>query len=79
MIKTCLYCYQPLLLGETQDFHETCSKTMFGHTIIPFLDINLSEIEDLAKNMVHQQMSVTGVQKKKCLWIFKMCYLLVSQ
>ena len=69
MNKKCLYCYQPLLLGETQEFHEACSMAMFEQVSIPFLAISLEEIEELAKNMLYQSMSLTGVQKKMSLGI----------
>lgn len=64
MNKKCLYCYQPLLPDDTADFHESCANQLFGYTKVPFIDINLQEMEALAKNMLHQSMSVTGVQKK---------------
>lgn len=67
MNKKCLYCYQPLLASEEEDFHETCANQLFGYTKVPFIDISLQEIEELAKNMLHQSMSVTGVQKKMSL------------
>lgn len=64
MNKKCLYCYQPLSPDDTADFHESCANELFGHAKVPFIDINLQEMEELAKNMLHQSMSVTGVQKK---------------
>lgn len=64
MINTkCLYCYEALQEPE-KDFHTTCSKTFFGSSVPPTLDVNLSDIEKLALNILGRSTSVTGVQPK---------------
>ena len=67
--KKCLYCYKPIAENEIQEFHADCALEMFGKKQIPYVDIALHEIEELAKNMLNQSMSVAGVQKKMSLSI----------
>jgi serine/threonine-protein kinase HipA len=61
--QKCLYCYESLENSEI-DFHAKCSKSFFGFTPPPALDVNLSEIESLALNILGRSASVTGVQPK---------------
>lgn len=63
MKKKCLYCYEPLDLSET-DYHPKCSKLFFGSQVPPNLDVNLSDIEKLALNILGRSTSITGVQPK---------------
>lgn len=49
-MKKCLYCYQALNVGEF-DFHQTCSKKIFGTSIQPILDFNLQETNEIAKKL----------------------------
>ncbi len=65
-MKRCLYCYQPLKLGET-DFHATCSKKIFGQNTPPTFPYSESDIEALAKEVIQSQTAVTGVQAKLSL------------
>lgn len=61
--QKCLYCYEPLEDSE-KDFHVKCAKSFFGFTPPPSLDVNLSDIEKLALNILGRSTSVTGVQPK---------------
>ena len=70
MMKKCLYCYQVLNENEI-DFHQACSKKMFGINIPPILDFNLKETEEIAKKLVIKSIAVTGVQPKLSLELEK--------
>ena len=65
----CLYCYNPL--DENQvDYHPKCIKAFFGTQYAPVLPYRLSEMEQLAKKVVAQSITVPGVQPKLSLgWI----------
>ena len=60
--KKCLLCYQPLQ-SET-DFHENCSIKFFGSKIPPKMEYSLSQMDELAKNIVERSVAVPGVQPK---------------
>lgn len=61
--QKCLYCYE-VLENSDKDFHTKCCKSFFGFTPPPSLDVNLSDIESLALNILGRSTSVTGVQPK---------------
>ncbi len=63
MRPKCLYCYEPLEDSE-KDYHSKCSKIFFGTSVSPALDVNLSDIEKLALNILGRSTSITGVQPK---------------
>lgn len=69
-MKKCLYCYQ-VLNENAIDFHQACSKKMFGTNIPPILDFNLKETEEIAKKLVIKSIAVTGVQPKLSLELEK--------
>jgi serine/threonine-protein kinase HipA len=69
-MNKCLICYQTLD-NSTVDFHSSCAKKLFGSTEAPILDFELNQLEDLAKQFVIQNKSVTGVQAKISLHIEK--------
>ena len=69
-MKNCLYCYQPLE-GDEIDFHQACSKKMFGTNVSPILDFNLKETEEIARKLVIKSIAVTGVQPKLSLELEK--------
>jgi len=62
----CLCCYQDLLPGEV-DYHSACIRRFFGPRGIPAMPFDRSKIRDLAKQVVHAQTTVTGVQAKLSL------------
>ncbi len=70
MIKRCLYCYTVLNENEI-DFHAGCSKKIFGQPVPPELPYTENNLEDLAKQVIQSQMTVTGVQPKLSLHITK--------
>ncbi|HJV78478.1 MAG TPA: HipA domain-containing protein [Paludibacter sp.] len=67
-MKQCLYCYKPLLGGET-DFHASCSRKIFGSAVAPELPYSDDEMQSLATEIIRSQISVTGVQAKLSLEI----------
>ncbi len=61
MIKRCLYCYKAL---DNGDFHPACSKAFFGTKEAPIITYSLSQMSELAKNVVERSVTVPGVQPK---------------
>lgn len=63
-MSKCLYCYKE---GAEGDFHSACTRKIFTTTSIPELPYDLTTIDELAKEIVVQSISVTGVQPKLSL------------
>lgn len=70
MNHKCLYCYKPLNHLE-KDFHAACSKKIFGQAEPPILPYNENDVEQLAKEVIQNQTTVTGVQAKLSLYLAK--------
>lgn len=66
----CLYCYRPLHEGQ-KDFHPSCAKKLFGSATAPNLPYSRADIDDLAREVIQSQTTVTGVQAKLSLDINK--------
>lgn len=66
----CLYCYRPLAEGE-KDMHPACMKKFFVTTVMPTLDYTTEHLEELAKQVIQDQTSLTGVQPKLSLHLNK--------
>jgi serine/threonine-protein kinase HipA len=66
----CLYCYSPLE-GGTVDYHPQCSKKFFGSVQPPKIDIGMNDIEKLAVKVLGRSVSLTGVQPKLLVEIYK--------
>ncbi|CAN5118723.1 HipA domain-containing protein [soil metagenome] len=64
--QQCLYCYQPLV-DQPGDYHEKCSKKLFGMAVPPVLPFDETQIAELAKEVVRSQLALTGVQAKLSL------------
>lgn len=62
----CLYCYKELKEGESQ-FHRSCLKKMFGDITLPIMDIEHSDLDTLAEQVIRSQTTLTGVQAKLSL------------
>ncbi|OQB29102.1 MAG: putative DNA-binding transcriptional regulator [Bacteroidetes bacterium ADurb.Bin174] len=69
MNKKCLYCYKEL--DQAGDFHPSCSTHFFGSPEPPILDYTLSEMTELAKEVVESSVTVPGVQPKLSLGFIK--------
>ena len=63
MSNNCLYCYQSLVENEI-DFHAKCAKKIFGTAQVPVLDYSLNQMQDLAKKVIQNHVTVPGVQAK---------------
>ncbi|MGD2035221.1 MAG: HipA domain-containing protein, partial [Bacteroidales bacterium] len=62
MKNKCLYCYEPVQEGI--DFHEKCSEEFFGTAIPPEIPYSISQMAELARNVVEHSITVPGVQAK---------------
>ena len=71
MSKNCLYCYKVLENSTEGDFHEHCSLEFFGIKKAPTLSYSLSQMVELAKNVVERSVAVPGVQPKLSLSLVK--------
>ncbi|MES2590812.1 MAG: HipA domain-containing protein [Bacteroidota bacterium] len=67
MNKKCLYCYKALEKDAEDEFHEQCSLAFFGTKKAPLLSYSLSQMVELAKNVVERSIAVPGVQPKLSL------------
>lgn len=65
-MNTCLACYGTLSSGE-RDYHESCSRLMFGSPQPPELPYAEDDIDALAATVLQRQTVVTGVQPKLSL------------
>lgn len=59
----CLYCYKELN-GNERDFHKACSKKIFGTLEAPILPYTHNNLNDLARQVIRSQTTLTGVQAK---------------
>lgn len=68
--KRCLHCYEPLH-QTNEDLHTACNKKFYGQLYTPALNYNLSNLEELATQVIQSQMAVTGVQAKVSLSLYR--------
>ena len=66
----CLYCYKELN-GNERDFHKACSKRYSGTLEAPILPYTHNNLNDLARQVIRSQTTLTGVQAKLSLDINK--------
>ena len=66
----CLYCYQKLNDSEI-DFHQACSKKIFGTPVPPELSFSEDQMLELAEKVIRSQFAITGAQPKLSLEIEK--------
>lgn len=64
--KRCLHCYEPLHEPNTE-LHQACNKRFYGQLKTPQLNYRLSNLQELAAQVLQNQMAVTGVQAKVSL------------
>lgn len=67
-MSKCLYCYKENTEGG--DFHSKCVKKFFGTKVVPNMPYALSEMNELAKEVVERSVSITGVQPKLSMSLF---------
>lgn len=68
-MSRCLYCYEALSGDATQEYHEHCAKAFYGSTEAPRLTYKMSEMTELAKEVVERSVTVPGVQPKLSMGI----------
>jgi serine/threonine-protein kinase HipA len=66
-MNRCLICANPVENGE--QYHEKCLKKLFKTGNKPVLDVQLDQLNELAKKSVYQRVTVPGVQTKLSLEI----------
>lgn len=69
-MNRCLYCYAALD-GES-DFHQSCSKKIFGDPLPPVLEYTNDQMFELAEKVIQSQSTITGVQAKLSLGLQKL-------
>lgn len=62
----CLYCYRELEEGQ-RDFHPACARAFFGLPESPLLPYTRDNMSELARQVIRNSSSVTGVQAKMSL------------
>ena len=67
-MKRCLYCYKHLEENDI-DFHQNCSKKIFGESTPPLINYYLKDIDSLALEVINSKITLTGVQPKISLQI----------
>ena len=65
-MSKCLYCYHELEKGQT-DFHPDCARKFFGSETVPILPYTRDNMSELARQVIRNSASVTGVQAKMSL------------
>lgn len=66
-MNKCLYCYKPLMDGET-DYHKGCARKIFESTVVPELPYTSNNIKGLTKEMVTMgSTTVKDIQAKLSL------------
>ncbi len=73
-MNKCLYCYEELTKEEyhLQEYHQSCSKKIFGTKAAPKIEYSQNDMLQLAVKVVKSQKTVTGVQPKLSLARTKM-------
>ncbi len=66
MCNRCLYCYEPLAVGE-KNYHARCSRKMYHNSVAPILPYRQEDVEQMAQQVIHSQTTLTGVQPKLSL------------
>ncbi len=70
----CLICYKPLEESEKEimnHYHKKCVMKAFGVKEIPIIDIDEKQLKSYAKNLISENITITGVQPKLSLWLEK--------
>lgn len=66
-MSKCLICAKPVDSGD--HYHPKCLQALFGSKKKPILEVSFDELSELAKKLVHQRVTVPGVQTKLSLEI----------
>jgi len=65
MSNRCMICGKSVSTGE--QYHSTCCKSFFGTALPPVLPYGKNDLNTLASELINNNMTVTGVQKKLSL------------
>lgn len=65
-MERCLFCYKPLNDGEHL-IHSKCCKQIFGTSVLPKLEYDSNQLDELALKIIQSQTTLTGVQPKLSL------------
>ncbi len=68
----CLFCYKPLSDFGPNPMHKSCSRNIFETDAPPVLPYSLGEMNVLAREIIINSVTVTGVQAKLSLHIDKL-------
>jgi serine/threonine-protein kinase HipA len=66
-MNPCLLCGKPVDNSTTAQWHPTCSKSFFGTTQVPYLELSECTFEQLAAEASLTGLTIPGVQKKLSL------------
>ena len=69
-MNRCFYCYKELGEGH-KDFHPNCARKFFGTADAPLLEYRREDLDALAAQVIQAQTSLTGVQPKLSLNLYK--------
>ena len=69
-MNRCLYRYKELGEGH-KDFHPNCARKFFGTADAPLLEYRREDLDALAAQVIQAQTSLTGVQPKLSLNLYK--------
>ena len=70
MNNRCLICGLSLD-GNEESYHAKCVKALFHSTKVPVFNFTQDELNELAKSIIRQRISVPGVQPKLSLHLEK--------
>ncbi|MCB0340808.1 MAG: HipA domain-containing protein [Bdellovibrionales bacterium] len=62
----CLACYEPLENAQNE-YHDKCSRRIFGTNVSPRLDFTLNQVNKLASQVIQKRIAIPGVQPKLSL------------
>ena len=68
-MNRCLYCYNPI--EDDSHYHPKCSRKFFDLEVSPCLPYGITELKEVAKNIIQRSVTVPGVQAKLCLQLEK--------
>lgn len=66
-MNRCLYCYKFIEENNNNDFHQKCSKKIFGTINPPELLLTENNLRELAEKFIKNKTTITGVQPKLSL------------
>jgi serine/threonine-protein kinase HipA len=68
--RRCMHCYEVLQESGTE-LHQACNKRFYGQLKTPQLHYSIDNLKELATKVIQSQMTVTGVQAKVSLSLYR--------